>query len=118
MYKVKCTTCKKLLSSTKPAERLGAHPASYCGSRSRGEGAETCNCPTHLQVVRGAVTVLPLAFMAHTETTLHKPHTAQSCEKEEYREGREDFGGKTTWEIFRIKRKMRYENYIKTDLRM
>jgi hypothetical protein len=118
MYKVKCTKCKKLLSSSKPAERLGAHPASYCGSRSRGEAADTCNCTTHLQVVHGAATLLPLAFVVHKETTLHSPHTAQSCEKEEYKECTGDFGGKTTWEIFRIKRKMRYENYIKKDLRM
>jgi len=114
MYKVKCTKCKKLLSSSKPAERLGAHPASYRGSRSRGEAADT----THLQVVHGAATVLPLAFVARIETTIHSLHTAQSCETEEYKECTGDFGGKTTWEIFRIKRKMGYENYIKTDLRM
>jgi hypothetical protein len=57
--------------------------------------------------------------MVYIGTTLHSPHTAQSCEKEEYKECTEDCGGKTTWEMFRTKkRKRRYENYIKTHLRI
>jgi hypothetical protein len=48
--------------------------------------------------------------MAYIETALHSPHIARSSKKEEYKECTEDFSGKTTWEIFRMKRKMRYEN--------
>jgi len=42
--------------------------------------------------------------MAYIETTLHSPHTAKSCKKEEYEECTEDFDSKTTWEIFRMKK--------------